>query len=173
MPTIKEYLPSLTSDVHAHQLHYNSPDAQSPLHPERMVHQYRWSSRFNASTAPCLTRESPKIVANSNIGAPSLLYSFSDATPTETSVSTCLASNFVGVPLLEDINGSVLQRPHIETKTPIFECSFWFLSGSYISCDQEEWKTHCISHFRAEDPPKTVDCPLCEDFTYTSDNGWT
>ena len=58
---------------------------------------------------------------------------------------------------------------------PAFECYFWFLRCSYISYDQDEWGTHCLSHFRGEEPPKTVSCQLCDYFqyTYTCDDGWT
>ncbi|KAF2464951.1 uncharacterized protein BDR25DRAFT_241489, partial [Lindgomyces ingoldianus] len=103
---------------------------------------------------------------------PPSLYNYSEATPTETSISTGLASHFSGVPLLEEVNGVLERRPN-QLRQPIFECSFWFLSCSYISHNQEEWRVHCLSHFRGEEPPKSVQCPLCEDFKYTSDNGWT
>jgi hypothetical protein len=102
---------------------------------------------------------------------PPSLFNYSEATPTETSISTGLASRFSGVPLLEDNNG-VLERPLNLTRQPVFECSFWFLSCSYISLDIEEWRTHCLSHFRGEEPPKSVQCPLCDDFKLTHENGW-
>jgi len=103
---------------------------------------------------------------------PPSLYHYSDATPTETSISTGLASRFSGVPLLEDVNGVLERRPNT-IRQPTYECSFWFLSCSYISYDKEEWRTHCLSHFRGEEPPKSVQCPLCDQFQYTCDNGWT
>ncbi|KAF2741159.1 hypothetical protein EJ04DRAFT_518332 [Polyplosphaeria fusca] len=103
---------------------------------------------------------------------PPSLYNHSEATPTETSISTGLASRLSGVPLLEDVNGVLEWRPN-QVRQPVFECSFWFLGCSYISTDQEEWRTHCLSHFRGEEPPKSVQCPLCEDFRHTYDNGWT
>ncbi|OCL09509.1 hypothetical protein AOQ84DRAFT_256139, partial [Glonium stellatum] len=98
---------------------------------------------------------------------PSLLYS--EGTPTESSVSTGLASRFSGVPLLEEVDGVLERRTNL--RQPVFECAFWFLSCSYVSYDQDEWRTHCLSHFRGEEPPKSVQCPLCEDFRATYDDG--
>jgi hypothetical protein len=89
--------------------------------------------------------------------------------PTESSISTGLASRLSGVPLLDDNNGVLERRP---MRAPAYECTFWYLSCSYISYDQEEWKTHCLSHFRGEEPPRSVQCPLCDQFTYAGDNGW-
>ena len=100
--------------------------------------------------------------------APSLLYS--EATPTESSVSTGLASGFSGVPLLEELDGVLERRPNFCSS--VFECPLWFLNCSYISNDKEEWKTHGLSHFRGEEPPKSVECPLCEDFKATFENGF-
>ncbi|ORY06231.1 hypothetical protein BCR34DRAFT_444039, partial [Clohesyomyces aquaticus] len=102
--------------------------------------------------------------------APSL-YHYSDATPTETSISTALASQLPGVPLLEEVNGA-LERPTNSIRPPYFECSFWFLNCPYISEDKEQWQEHCLSHFRGEEPPKSVQCPLCSEFKYTCENGW-
>lgn len=88
-----------------------------------------------------------------------------------TSTSTELASRFSGVPLLEDENGVLvrqLNKPCLST----YECSFWFLNCCYVSEDQEEWRTHCLSHFEGEDPPKSILCPLC-DFQGTWEDGWT
>ena len=100
------------------------------------------------------------------------LYQHSDATPTETSISTGLASQFSGVPLLEDVEGVLERRPN-PIRQATYECPFWFLSCSYASSDKEEWKTHTLDHFRGEEPPQSVTCPLCDQFEYTCDNGWT
>ncbi|KAF2190728.1 hypothetical protein K469DRAFT_558965, partial [Zopfia rhizophila CBS 207.26] len=123
--------------------------------------------RSNSSMArACLHQTS-----NASTHPPSLYY-YSEATPTESSISTGLASRLSGVPLLEEVDGVLERRPN-QIRRPAFECSFWFLSCSYISYDLEEWQTHCLSHFRGEEPPKSVRCPLCEEFQYTCDNGWT
>ncbi|KAF1951148.1 hypothetical protein CC80DRAFT_371632, partial [Byssothecium circinans] len=122
--------------------------------------------RSNSSLAPALLHQYSKVGSK-----PPSLYRYSDATPTETSISTGLASRFPGVPLLEEING-VLRRQPSTHKQPMFVCSFWFLSCSYISADKEEWLTHSLSHFRGEEPPRTVTCPLCDNFNYTCDSGW-
>ncbi|KAF2792055.1 hypothetical protein K505DRAFT_279517 [Melanomma pulvis-pyrius CBS 109.77] len=89
------------------------------------------------------------------------------------SISTGLASRFSGVPLLEETDGILERRPNTTRTRAVYECAFWFLSCSYISYDQEEWRTHCISHFRGEEPPQSVQCPLCDQFNYTCNNGWT
>ncbi|KAF1829974.1 hypothetical protein BDW02DRAFT_583234 [Decorospora gaudefroyi] len=94
-----------------------------------------------------------------------------DGTPTETSISTGLASRFTGVPLLEEHNG-VLEIPPAHFRAPVYECAFWFLNCAYVSQNREEWETHCTSHFRGEEPPQTVHCPLC-DWAATCEFGWT
>ncbi|KAF2873014.1 hypothetical protein BDV95DRAFT_475732, partial [Massariosphaeria phaeospora] len=125
------------------------------------------SLRSGSSMAPaCIHQHS-----NASTCPPSL-YQFSDATPTETSISTALASHLSGVPLLDEVNG-VLERQPSQFRTPIYECSFWFLSCSYASRDEDEWNTHCLSHFRGEEPPRSVQCPLCDQFRYTFEDGWT
>lgn len=145
IPT-SSYHHSTTSTTHNHRPHSSRKDSCSSM-ARTCLHQ-----PSNASTYP-----------------PSLLYS--EATPTESSISTGLASRFSGVPLLEEVDGVLERRPN-QIRQPVFECSFWFLSCSYISHDQAEWATHCLSHFRGEEPPRSVQCPLCEDFQYTGDNGW-
>ncbi|OAL54586.1 hypothetical protein IQ07DRAFT_501161, partial [Pyrenochaeta sp. DS3sAY3a] len=166
-PQIREWLSSATTDIHARLVHFSSTDAQSSSHPERSLHCR--SSGSNISMASLRSNRPSALSENANTGPPSL-HHYSEATPTETSMSGP-ASHFSGIPFLEEVDG-VLERPPNQERTPVWECSFWFLSCSYISCDQEEWKTHCLSHFRGEEPPKSVQCPLCDEFNYEGDNGW-
>ncbi|KAI8934941.1 hypothetical protein NX059_008608 [Plenodomus lindquistii] len=104
---------------------------------------------------------------------PPSLYSCpeTDATPTDTSISTGLASHFSGVPLLEDRNG-ILQVPPAHPRLPIYECAFWFLNCPAIFSDKDDWETHCLAHFRGEEPPRSVQCPLC-DWSASCDDGST
>lgn len=120
---------------------------------------------LRSSMAPDCTNQS-----TAALHVPSL-YGYSEATPTETSISTGLAEGFAGVPLLEEVHGVLEKRPSL-TRPPLFECSFWFLSCTYISDDPDEWKTHCLSHFRGQEPPRSTNCTLC-DFQDTSDDGWS
>ena len=53
----------------------------------------------------------------------------------------------------------------------LHECAFWFLSCTYISSDEREWTDHSLSHFRGQEPPRSVQCPLCE-FRGTWGDGW-
>jgi hypothetical protein len=120
-----------------------------------------------SSMRPALIHEPPYIAH-----PPSLRDNYSSATPTETSISTGLASHISGVPLLEDNNG-VLETPRDTTHPTILECTFWFLSCAYLAHGHhvEEWKTHCLSHFRGEEPPNKVQCPLCE-WELQHESGW-
>jgi hypothetical protein len=94
-----------------------------------------------------------------------------EATESEISISTGLASHFSGVPLLEETHG-VLEISRAQVRPPLFECAFWFLNCGYVSQNKDEWKIHCESHFRGEEPPQSAQCPLC-DWTYSStSNGW-
>jgi hypothetical protein len=167
-----EWLQSPTRDIHARLVHFSTSSSSSSDGPvpasysSNPPHQceYSRSPRSSSSMAPACIHQS-----NASTHTPSL-YNFSDTTPTETSISTGLASRLSGVPLLEDVNGVLERRPN-QCRAPLYECAFWFLSCTYISYDEEEWKTHCLSHFRGEEPPRSVQCPLCE-FHGTWDNGW-
>jgi hypothetical protein len=108
---------------------------------------------------------------NASQHPPSLPH-YDEAVPNEASISTGLAGRFSDVPLLEEDSNGVLVRVPDSIGQPVFECAFWFLSCSYSSTDTEEWRTHCLSHFRGEEPPKSVQCPLCDDFKLTHENGW-
>lgn len=164
---LEGWLSSRTTDIHARLAHFDTHyGTQAYPPPPPSSSQYQLSVRSRSSMAQAYIHQP----SNASTHPPSL-YNYSDATPTETSVSTGLASFFPGVPLLEENNG-VLERPRNQYRTPVHECAFWFLSCSYISSDREEWLTHCLSHFRGEEPPREIQCPLC-DFTYKGTNGWT
>jgi hypothetical protein len=121
--------------------------------------------KSGSSMAPALLHQHNPSTHN----PPSLRSCITEATPTETSISTGLVSHFSGVPLLEDNNG-VLEIPRAQFRTPVYECAFWFLNCPYISQNKYEWETHCSSHFRGEEPPLTAQCPLC-DWEVTCDHG--
>ncbi len=121
-----------------------------------------------SSMAPALIHQS-----NASTHPPSLSYfTGTEATPTETSISTGLASHFSGVQLLEENNGVLELRRTPQARLPVFECAFWFLSCNAIFPDKEDWEIHCLSHFRGEEPPRSVQCPLCE-WAISCDDGWT
>ena len=162
---LREWLQADTRDdnIYARLVSFDGPVPNSSAYGSSPTYARSRSRYSTSSMAPTHVHQS-----NPSPQAPSL-YHHSDATPTETSISTGLASRFSGVPLLEDNNG-VLER-HPNHRAPVFECVFWFLSCTYMSDDEEEWKTHCLSHFRGEEPPRSVQCPLC-DFHGTWDDGW-
>lgn len=170
-PQIGEWLSSPTRDIHSRLVHFDfppEPDGPGPssLYSSSPPSNNPRSHKSNSSMAPACIHQSSTASQH-----PPSLYNYSEATPTETSISTGLASHFSGVPLLEDVNG-VLERRSTTIRQPAFECAFWFLSCSYISYDRDEWLTHTLSHFRGEEPPRSVQCPLCSEFTYTSSSGW-
>jgi hypothetical protein len=137
----------------------NPPRAECP----RSIHT---NSSRASSMAPALVHQSAK-----SAYPPSLVSYYTEATPTETSISTGLANHLSGALLLEE-NDGVLELPRSQVPVPVYECAFWFLSCGYISRNQEEWITHCESHFRGEEPPHSVQCPLC-DWSASSDDGRT
>jgi hypothetical protein len=57
-----------------------------------------------------------------------------------------------------------------EEQTTVYHCLFWFLSCSYSSYDRSDWESHCRDHFLGEEPPRSVQCSLC-DWTMTCDDG--
>jgi hypothetical protein len=110
-----------------------------------------------------------------SMNPPSLSSAHTNAedTATESSISTGLASQFTGVPLLDENNG-VLQVPLVHSRSPQYQCVFWFLDCNHIFRDQEQWEEHCLSHFRGEEPPLSAQCPLCEwTCNPEPDDGWT
>jgi hypothetical protein len=156
--SVESWVRASASDIHARlagvhfDLESNSEDLESPSSPVQRSHARSVAS----SMAPA--------------HPPSLRSCYTEATPTETSISTGIASLFTGVPLLEENNG-VLELPrNSQIHTPMYECAFWFLSCGYISHNRDEWLIHCESHFRGEEPPKSVQCPLCE-WAVSSDDG--
>lgn len=170
-PQIGEWLSSPTRDFHSRLVRLSHPLPSSDgLHLSSFYGssppKSPPSQQSSSSMAPACVHQ-PSTAST----RPPSLYNYSEATPTETSISTGLASHFSGVPLLDDNNGVLVRREN-NIQRPVFECCFWFLNCSYLSNNQEEWQIHCLSHFRGEEPPKSVKCPLCDDFKYTSENGW-
>jgi hypothetical protein len=175
-PQTERWVRQSASDIHARLagVHFDlesAPlDEPSPSSPLRATAEYPRSLRSGSSMAPALIHQSAALSAH----PPSLRSCYTEATPTETSISTGLASHFTGVPLLEENNG-VLELPRAQVRTPVYECVFWFLSCGYISQNRDEWMIHCESHFRGEDPPRSVQCPLC-DWSASCEDGrasWT
>ena len=162
------WLQSRNEDIHARLAFLPSvPDGPEPSFTSSPSCSHPRSVRSNTSSMAPTCVHYP---SNASAYPPSLYTPCpSEATtPTETSISTGLASQFAGVPLLEENNG-VLERPLTHCPNPVYECAFWFLSCSFISLDKDEWKTHCLSHFQLESPPSSVHCPLC-DFAYYNDD---
>jgi len=67
-----------------------------------------------------------------------------------------------GVEILEEDNSNA----------PTYQCCFWFLKCDYESHNEDEWKTHCMSHFRGNLPPRKAECPLCDSKFLQSDESW-
>ncbi|KAL6162833.1 hypothetical protein ACJQWK_11743 [Exserohilum turcicum] len=123
--------------------------------------------KSTSSMAPALVHQS-----NASTHSPPSLHSCcTEATPTETSISTGLAGHLAGFPLLDEGHEGILEIPHAQARTPVYECAFWFLDCAYVSPNQEEWERHCLSHFRGEEPPLTVQCPLCDWTAHTCEGG--
>ncbi|KAH3905608.1 hypothetical protein HBI56_201210 [Parastagonospora nodorum] len=139
-------------------------DSNTPSSP--LWADYSRSLRSGSSMAPGAMIHQSAASAR----PPSLVSYLTEATPTETSISTGLANHLSGAVLLEENNG-VLELPRTQVPVPVYECAFWFLNCGYISQNHEEWMTHCESHFRGEEPPRSVQCPLCEWRISSSNDG--
>ncbi|KAH7075475.1 hypothetical protein BKA63DRAFT_414073 [Paraphoma chrysanthemicola] len=163
-PQTESWVRQSASNIHARLagVHFDlalADDDEGPSSPQR---EHYPRSR-GSSMAPALVHQ-----FTPSAYPPSLHSCRTEATPTETSISTGLASHLPGVQLLEENNGVLeISRPLI--RTPVYECAFWFLSCSYISHNQEEWMVHCEAHFQGEEPPQAVQCPLCEWSAETDD----
>ncbi|KAF2205189.1 hypothetical protein GQ43DRAFT_437214 [Delitschia confertaspora ATCC 74209] len=160
-----------TSQQHPHHHPHPHPHHHPPQSLSLSHKSFPYTPSFSLSSLS-MARTTLHQPSLTSAYAPSLCFTTTtNGTPTESSISTGLASRLSGVPLLEEVDGVLEIRPN-QLREPAFECSFWFLSCSYISRDREEWLVHCLSHFRGEEPPKSVSCPLCSDFSYTSSSGW-
>jgi hypothetical protein len=115
--------------------------------------------RSAASTAFSMA---PTLVPQNNgpNGTPFLCSStrMTDVSTLEESISIDLANHPAGFTPLE-VDGA---QPTSAVSRPTYKCLLWFLNCSYLSHDKEEWETHCLSHFRDEDPPRSVSCPVCD-----------
>lgn len=85
-----------------------------------------------------------------------------NSTHAESSISTGLVDQLEGIPLLVETSEGVLEQPQSVFRRPGYQCLFWFLACDFLSQDEGESETHCLSHFRGEEPPRAVSCPLCE-----------
>lgn len=164
---IETWVRQSARDIHARLVNLQMHDLTDPDDDEVAENLSLKSARSSVYTA---TGRSHK---NKRSHAPSLKSCYTEVTPSENSISTGLASHFTGVPLLEENNG-VLLRPQSQVRAPVYECPFWFLSCAFIASDKEEWEVHSLCHFRGEEPPHFITCPLC-DWSYQSVdyNGWT
>ncbi|KAF2141197.1 uncharacterized protein K452DRAFT_36270 [Aplosporella prunicola CBS 121167] len=109
--------------------------------------------------------------------APPSLASTSVSSRPDSSVDTALASLVPGYDLLEEGPDAVLYAPTAtspETRLlPVYECSFDFLrcrqaySAANVPDPERAWRTHVLSHFGGQPPPRSVRCPLCDNFEYT------
>jgi len=120
-----------------------------------------WLHPAGSSTGRSGTSLSSAASEDASTQAPSLSLDGSTVPSSRYSVGTSLASAASGYPLLDLETGFVVVSPSVK-----LECAFWFLGCGYSAepDDTEEWKTHCLSHFRGSPPPRTVVCPLCGEF---------
>jgi hypothetical protein len=72
---------------------------------------------------------------------------------------------------LPEDNKDVLEQPLADEQEPQYNCAFWFLDCNFLSQDKEVWKSHSLSHFYGEEPPRSVICPLCA-WEVSCDTGW-
>ena len=172
-PQLDEWLASPTRDIHAHLMHLSSSPDRRPYTASSYSSNPPAAATRSVRSGSSMSMAHAVIHQSSNASqqAPSLC-NYTEVTPTETSISTAQASYLPGVPLLEDNNG-VLERQSTLMRRPMYQCPFWFLSCSYVTEDVEEWRTHCLAHFRGEEPPRSVTCPLCDDLKLTCADGWT
>ena len=63
--------------------------------------------------------------------------------------------------VLQADQDGVLRRLSPERPRAVYPCSFYFLCCTDRFDDVGAWYTHCLSHFRGNEPPKIVQCPYC------------
>ena len=89
----------------------------------------------------------------------------SSAESTHQSVKTT-AFQDLGV-LVRDDGQAAFRKAVTATNPPHFPCTFSFLKCAAEFADEEQWRTHCLSHFHLNPPPKSVLCPFCHNFDQT------
>jgi hypothetical protein len=145
-----------------------------------IVHHKGSSINSASSMGFAQHQHGPASVVSVDASVPSLVSASSVPTQTDTSISTALAhidGALSSLPLLEDAGEGLLERGMpTPRRNPVLECSFGFLSCDFITRNQEEWKVHCLSHFCGVEPPRKVQCPLCDTFSVECNDGteaWT
>ncbi|KAK4956985.1 hypothetical protein LTR66_013295, partial [Elasticomyces elasticus] len=79
----------------------------------------------------------------------------SSATKTESSLLT----GSVKLDVLEEDEDGILNVPNHQHAIPL-PCTLSFLNCFFTTLDSEVWSTHCTSHFRGNQPPRSVQCPF-------------
>jgi hypothetical protein len=101
-------------------------------------HSHSSGSQYGYSQSICSSSSMAPMIhqphaSNASIRTPSLdsRHTRTD-TITDSSISTSIADQCAGYPLLDEVDG-VLVQPLSEVSTPAYECVFWFLDCSYVS----------------------------------------
>lgn len=131
------------------------------------------TSASNPVTDPNLTPKPHS--TNSRLSTSTNLASTPSLTNKETSAeSTCQSVKTTAIQdrrvLVRDNGDDAFRRATIATNPLFFPCIFSFLKCTESFADEEEWTTHCLSHFHPEPPPKAVLCPFCHDFDQKLDD---
>jgi hypothetical protein len=93
-------------------------------------------------------------------------------TPSKIGTASSLASH-LSEHRFTNAEGVLETPPTVNFTSPVFACSFWFLSCTRTFHNSNDWRRHCLSHFKGEEPPNSVQCPLCDNFKYNGTDGWT
>jgi hypothetical protein len=93
-------------------------------------------------------------------------------TPSKIGTASSLASH-LSEHRFTNAEGVLETPPTVNFTSPVFACSFWFLSCTRTFHNSNDWRRHCLSHFKGEEPPNSVQCPLCDNFKCNGTDGWT
>lgn len=169
-PQINGWIQRSPTDVHDRLVQYGYTGLQNPHFnsPQPPSNNPRSVTLGASSMTNTLIHQSNTSPSTPSLYSPTLC---TEVSTTEESVSTGLAEQgqLASYRTLDEFDG-VLVQTLSTTSAPEYQCVFWFLDCTYLSRDSEEWKVHCLSHFRGEEPPRSVLCPLC-DWDESSEEG--
>ncbi|OJD35601.1 zinc c2h2 [Diplodia corticola] len=150
-------------------------------------HQYPYATSITLSKSsmapsqapppPQVHNRAPSTVASASAysssragGPPSLIHDDRTSCAESSSVDTEYGKIVQGVRLLEpDADGVLVQPP--PATTPVYECTFHFLACRFWTRDEADWRLHNLCHFHGNPPPRSVTCPLCDQWGFDGADG--
>jgi hypothetical protein len=146
--------------VHARLVNFRYAGLEQP-HMRSHPHTYPeepTSPRSNTSMTPVILepRRPPYASSSAYLSGPPSLVNTISTTPGSSLHTSALS--ILPPPLVENPETTILERP---PGTPLYPCTFHFLSCAFTASCPRVWHTHNLAHFHRHTPPTPARCSLC------------